>query len=519
MKPFIFCLIVWSQIASAQSDLKIKTVDVFKNGSAFFVAEGPIKLSQGTGTIGLFPQAMFGTIWLASTEKNVTVDEIKAVKEKTADKRNAGNFFELLKANVGKKVIWHTGVEKDAPINATLLAVNGSDDKTMITLKIGNQIQVLHASWYSHRVEFPENFATTFDDSTFKTVLKIRTNATKSEAPFQMIYFQKGLGWVPSYRVDLLDDKNAQLVLSASLINDAEDLDKVDLNFVVGYPHFLFSNVEAPLTANQFISNFLQTLSNSENVPPPPYGGAFANIAAQEITYDAMDTRTDFGNFETLKGEAEGDLFFYNLKNVSLKKGERGQYNIFSANVPYRHIYEVSIPNGLNQNQQYDNSNKGPHEVWHSVKLENKSNFPWTTGSAMTMQNGRALGQDVLKYTALKSSNNLKITVAPDILVEDDEKEASRKEDIKRKDGYVYDLVSVNGEITINNSKNEDITVTVYRPITGKIISASDQPKIKQIVKIGSALNQENSVTWEIPIKAGETKQLKYQYEVFLRNY
>ncbi|MBX7150438.1 DUF4139 domain-containing protein [bacterium] len=518
MKKIIFFMIALSQFVIAQSDLKIKTVDVFKNGSAFYVAEGSVKLSQGSGTIGLFPQAMFGTIWLASTEKNITVDEIKAVKEKTADKREAANFFELLKANVGKKVVWHTGNDKDAPINAILLAVNGSDDKTMITLKIGNQIQVLHASWYTHRVEFPENFATTFDDSTYKTVLKIKTNTVKTEAPFQMIYFQKGLGWVPSYRVDLLDDKNAQLVLSASLINDTEDLDKVNLNFVVGYPHFLFSNVEAPLTANQFISNFLQTLSRNENAPAP-YGGAFANIAAQEISYGSGDSRVDFGDFEALKGEAEGDLFFYNLKNVSLKKGERAQYNIFSATVPYRHIYEVSVPNGLNQNQQYDNASKGPHEVWHSIKLENKSNFPWTTGSAMTMQNGRALGQDILKYTAMKSSNNLKITVAPDILVEDDEKELSRKEDIKRKDGYVYDLVSVNGEITINNSKNEDVTVTVYRPITGKILTASDQPKIKQIVKIGSALNQENSVTWEIPVKAGETKQLKYQYEVFLRNY
>jgi hypothetical protein len=524
MKPIAFFLILAS-LASAQTNgLKIKKVDVFKNGTAFFIAEGNIKLYQGEGTISPVPQGSFGTLWIAAMDKNVTIDEIKSVVETTSGKKKSENMLDALRANIGKKIIWYSADEKQAPITGLLESVSGTLERSMITVRTGSQTQLLSLSYYYNRIEFPDGYDAQSEDTTKHPSLKVKTSGGKSECNFQMIYFQNELGWTPSYRIDLVDDKNAQIILAASLVNDAQDFEQANLNFVVGFPHFKYVNVSSPLTTRETIGQFITALEGGYNAYNyTNYQAQSLMNAAAPISELAADRggSESYSNFRSVEGKAEEDLFFYNLPSISLKKGERAQYNIFSATVPYQHIYETNLPNALHLSDGYNSENtqqrKEPSQVWHSVQLENRSQNPWTTGSAFTLQNGKPLGQDVLRYTPVKSSANVRITQSPDIHVMDEEKESGRKEEVRKKDGYFYDLVTINGEIIITNYKDKDIRIMVSRPVSGKIIASSDQPKIVQPARIGSAINPENNVTWEIPIKAGEEKKLTYQYEVLLR--
>lgn len=500
--------------------VKITKMDVFKNGTVFVVSEGRVRLTDGIGTINGIPEAAFGTLWIAPAEKGIQIEELKAVREKRAVKKNVESLLDILKANVGKKIVWHHNTEKGISTTAVLQAVSGTDDRIVATFKNGAQIITAQVSAYYDYFEFPEGFISQLDDTMQSVALKIKTNSTRNDAAFQMVYFQSGIGWTPSYRIDLTDDKNAQIVLSATLVNDVHDLKGTRLNLVVGFPHFLYSDIESPLTMNQSLPQFLQALTGSDySYSPSRYRGALMN---QSMSYEmAMappaPPEPEYGSFKSLEGSAEGDLFFYDLANVTLQKGERGQYNIFSASVPYAHIFEVNLPNALNTDG-YSVEKKEPNEVWHSIRLENKSTQPWTTGSAITFQNAKPLGQDILKYTAVKSTNTVKITQSPDIRVTDEEKETGRKDEVSKKDGYYYDLVTITGEILINNFKDKDIRINVTRPVTGKITSAAEQPKISQLAQIRSAVNTENTLVWDIAVKAGEQKKISYTYDVLIRH-
>ncbi len=516
MKTRILIIMLW--IAPAlfpqEQTLSIKKADVYKNGSAFITAEGTLNFDQSEATLSFIPKAMFGTLWVYSPDKQVTVTDLKVIQRKNVFSRKCSTMTEILTSNLGKNIIFNRSDDRKNAIQGILQAVSGTDDRFILTMKSNQQTLALSAYWYNAHFEFPGGMNDMTTDTLESQVLKIRTNSGHSNQRMNLMYFMNQLGWVPSYYVDLTDDKSAQIVLTATLINDAADMENVELNFVVGFPNFIYHNVESPLSNKAAINDFMRSLSGAERRPSYQ---SLSNIAAQSfVAYDS-DDRTEFNYSEsgTQEGISEEDLFFYPAPKITLKKGERGIYQIFSATVPYAHIYEVSLPNHLNHDKY---SREEAPQVWHSVKLENKTANPWTTGSGMTLRNGKALGMDILKYTPKGSSGKLKITASPDIQVSDDEKEIERKQDYRKKSGYYYDLVKIEGEILVRNYKDQPVTLMITKSVSGKILDAGTGAKIKQIPGARDVINADNLIEWETRIKPGETGKINYQYEVFLRH-
>lgn len=505
-------VLMWFPLTLMSQTVKPTHVDVFKNGTGFFTVEGTLPILQGVAVLDHVPESVFGTFWVASRDKNVRVESVRAVYQVRASKKDAQSFYDALTANIGKRIIWHFQDEKQGTISGILQSVQGRDDRSMVTIKTAGPTHVLAASWYSW-AEFPDAYVSQLPDTTRTAALEIRASGVKNELNLHMVYFQHGIGWIPSYRVDLIDDKNAQIVLSASLVNDAQDLTHTNLNFVVGYPNFMYQNTPTPLSLHRGLDEFMSQASRQENYPTYQRSMLANQMMMGESEMIADDP--DYSSFRPLEGTSNEDLFFYRLDDVTLKKGERAQYSIFSATVPYSHIYEVDLPKALNQ---YDYEKKDtPHKVWHSVRLENKTTHPWTTGSGMTLQGGKALGQDIVYYTPPKNSVNLKITTSPDIIVKDEEKEVDRKESIKQKDGHYYDLLTIEGEVMVSNAKSKDIRLIVTRPVSGKILSISDEADVKQSATLRTPINPENSIKWDVAIKSQETKKLTYRYDIYLR--
>lgn len=516
MRTMALAAILWlsSGVVLGQGGYpEIKSVDIFKDGSAFFVHEGRLKVHDGRAVLSPVPDAAFGTLWIAATDGS-PIEEILTLTNREVTRRTNRTMQEMLKANVGRRIIWNRNAESKPTLSGVLQDLVGAEDRMIAILKSGPQTYALPVSAYYDYIEFPDGFNAETSDTTEKKSLSIRTAGSKSEIPLQMVYFQSSFGWTPSYRIELLDDKKAQIVLAATVVNDAQDVAKASVNLVVGFPRFLYANVPTPLTLQQSWSEFMQSLYGYESdYSSRRYQSVMAN---QSMSYGLSEiSAADYGGFTAKPGKAEEDLFFYSIPNFSLKKGERGQYNLFSAVVPYRHIFEVQLDNGLSS--AGTNQNKEPYEVWHSIRLENTSKNPWTTGSAMTIQNTKPLGQDILKYTPIGSSIPVKITQAPDIQVTDEEKETARKEDARKKGGYYYDLVTIDGEITVANRKDKDITLTVTRPVTGRIVTVGTNAKVTTQATISSAVNPENLVVWEVPVKARGEVKIDYRYEAYLQ--
>lgn len=540
MKKFLFAaavlfifLAAYCDVSAGELKLNPRMCAVFKNGVGMFVEDGEADISSVSPYVwtGVVPSVSHGSLWILTYDKETRVDEVVASKEDLV--REAVTLAEQLQANVGKKVKMMLG---DKEISGTIQSLPVPDKKTpppqygyynppdapsVVNIKTDKGLVALLVSSIS-MTEFQEDYnkMVTIKEGAKKLRLKVTTS--KPSVKIGMSYLQKGITWAPSYLVDISDAKKAKIMMSATVVNDAEDFKGTDMFFVVGFPHFLFQDVVSPLALDADVGQFLSALTNRGSTG---YAGPMGNVAAQSMAYSEAAPPVSSPSYSAssagnLSGETAEDLFFYEMKNVTLKKGERAYYTVFSGDADYKHIYEWNIPEtALSSSSSYNSapSAEVQEEVWHSLKLTNASAVPWTTAPAMTVLNFKALGQDVLNYTPKGASSNLKITLAPDIKVKRTENEKERKHDALSLYGYTYDLVTVEGKLTLKNFKNQSVTMNVTKMVSGELSSVSDNGKIEKLAEALKSVNPSSRITWEFPLKAGEEKNIAYSYKIYIR--
>ena len=69
-----------------------------------------------------------------------------------------------------------------------------------------------------------------------------------------MAYVQKGLRWIPSYKVTLTGNGRARVQLQATLVNELADLDNVTAHLVVGVPSFAFRDTIDPVALQERVT-------------------------------------------------------------------------------------------------------------------------------------------------------------------------------------------------------------------------------------------------------------------------
>lgn len=72
-----------------------------------------------------------------------------------------------------------------------------------------------------------------------------------------MLYFRPGIRWIPTYRIELLDEDTARIAMQAEILNEAEDFENTPVDFVVGVPTFKFADVVSPLTLERIMVDTL----------------------------------------------------------------------------------------------------------------------------------------------------------------------------------------------------------------------------------------------------------------------
>jgi len=519
---------------------KAKNIAVFKNGLGFFMRTGTVRLSDGWAVTEYVPNASLGSLWIGSLEKDTILEEVIGFKEDVQRSFEAISIEELLASNIGKKVkITYgdkiiEGTIKSVPEARTSERGEGSGiaytrnvydpglqpkAAAIVVIDIGDGEVVLNKGNIS-KVEFPKGFSTSCLIKEKAKRIRFKVAASKKEVGLGLSYLQKGISWVPSYLVNLEDSKKARITMKSTLINDAEDLENVDIFFVVGYPNFLYADVMSPMALEESITQFIQGLRREGRQEDA--GGLMA-VTRQRADFRESGTMSnvDYG-YETIKGlpgAAEEDLFLYHKEKISIRKGERAYYPIFFDEVDYKHIYEWEIPDTINVDPRgYQRSEQQKIEkenVWHSVKLSNSTKYPWTTAPAFVVSGSNPLSQDTLNYTPQNAKTNLKLTVATEVKHERHEYEVERQRDVKIYN-HNYDLVTVKGELSIKNHKNKEITMEIKKRLTGEATDVSHKGKIEKVAEGLKGVNQNSSVSWEIPLKAGEEVNVTYMYKVYI---
>lgn len=492
---------------SLAAEIPIRSVALFKNGLGFFMREGTVEPVNDYVHIEHPPSPTHGTLWFTAYDPGVAIEEVVALRR---DGHKAAEVLaDLIRANIGAKVKVRTSQEVYEGKIASLLPERPSEPSAggatvVIETASGSVALPVHEVLSA---EFAQSPATMVSVKGQERVLRLQLKSSKPKSRIGLAYLQKGVLWAPSYLVDISNDQKAKLLMSSVVFNEAEDLHEADLYFVVGYPQFVYQNVPSPMVQDQSLAAFLSSLIYPS---APGAVGAAGNVATQQIRRYEADP--GYGSYDVsgdpLPGEQLEDLFFYEKKGVTLKKGERGYYPVFSADVDYRNVYEWTV--------QTTSQSQRNEEVWHKLRLKNATPYPWTTAPAMIMKNGRALAQNTLDYTPKGGEVTLPITLATDIQARADETEIKRDREAKRFNNTHYDLVTVKGDLTLKNFKKTKADMEVIKHVTGEVQDAGGG----QVTKKGwllQAVNPSSLLKWTFTLKAGEEKTLHYVYSVYVR--
>jgi len=346
-----------------------------------------------------------------------------------------------------------------------------------------------------------------------------------------MGYLQKGLGWTPSYLISLSDEKTAQITMQAVVVNDVEDVANADLFFVVGVPNFAYADIPSPMALEQSLAQLMQSAGSFQAGIGGAAGGVrFSNAIMGQARSAEMDAIAPEPSFNAavseLVGAPEEDLFLYTRSGVTLARGERATYNVFSGSVGFAHIYEWEIPdtsrvdpygNAQNNNNQNYNDRSLLNTVWHSLRMKNTTKFPWTSAPAMVISGTKPVSQDTLLYTPKGATTNLKLTIATDVRTDRQELEVDRQPRVEQRPGRYYDVVTVEGTLKVKNYKSKDIDLTIRKSLVGTVLSATEEGKSEKLAQAVRTENPNSRITWNLALKAGEEKIITYRYKILIR--
>jgi hypothetical protein len=538
---------VYAVSEATRAEVELQQVALFKNGLGFFVSEVVCPKKKASFTIIPAAAASHGTFWVAPPP-TVKLESLIAKEVDLEKSVEAISIEELLRANIGRDVLLSFGDEGELTIKGIIRffaqdrevpppdpyapGAGPVDERryimpqplkaTLIILETESGEAAIN-SQQVRRVQFLDGMPKkTFTSKSKSIQLDIQMAKAAGGEKLTLSYLAKGITWAPSYIVDITKPDKAVVSAKAAVINEVCDLDDVTIQLVTGFPHLQFADVVSPLAMKENLAQFLQALIRGQSERGRL--DAMAGVMSQRAMYrPASEERAgitpSYGAAEA--GKTSEDLFLYPVEKVNLAKGQTGYFPLFTESVAYKHIYQWKIPDYVNEDDRYYQQRREQEqpeeEVWHCLRMENTTKVPWTTAPAEIVKEGFILGQDTLNYTPSKGETTLRITQAVSVKAEQVELETERKRDAAQLYGHHYDLVTVEGKLSVTNFQTKAITLEISKTLSGEVKSSQPEAKIESLARGLSRMNAIRKLTWTIELEPGESKQLGYVYEVYVR--
>lgn len=520
--------------APAAITTQVRSAALFKNGLAFVQRTGTAPAGATQARIDALPVPTHGTFCISPGPGTPAIVSAVARKTERVERVPATDLQELLLANVGRKLTLVLS-EKDSLSGALLAMPEPRVNDDLDQPRYGYQPPPTHSLLYldtgggvtaafdPHQVlrlsasegALNREFERRRPGSSLTIALASAANAP---APVELSYLERGLTWVPSYSIDISDTGKALLSAKAEVFDESEELAGATLQFVTGYPNLQFAHVVDPIALRGELEAFFSALGEPAQQR--------AQVLSQSVMSNALGGLEGAAERASLPGAAGPlpgagieDLFFYEQRGVTLARGERGLYPLFSARVGCEHLYEWEIADTVLDRPQpeRDGRERPQEEIWHSLRLTNDTGLPWTTAPAMTVKDASILGQDTLHYTAVGAKTTVRITRALDIQGEPAEIEQSRERNAAKYYGSNYDRVTVHGELHITNFKRESVQLEIRKRIQGELTKNPAQAAVVALAEGLRQVNPNRRLSWSVTLEAGKPLTIEYEYTLFVR--
>jgi hypothetical protein len=501
----------------ALARMPVREVTVFKDGHAFVLHRGSMPTDEaGNVVLDYLPAPVIGTFWPFSADSKAKLSAVTASRHKVLVEQTALSLRELIEANVGMQAIITevpSGTSQ-ASYEATILEIptRGGEEQEAVSPpnsgeKLGRKGDVVLLKTDTgtkvvpferiQDVHFTGGYRKTVAQEEFRNLLTLRMEwdggGPQKEADVGLLYLQRGIRWIPNYKVTI-DGKGQALVrLQATLVNELADLEDVTAHLVIGVPTFEFKDTPDPMSLQQTVAQLSQYFRQDAQTA---HGFASAIMSQHAAPMDhrprpePQPSRTlDLGPEVAESGKNE-DLFIFELKHVSIKKGQRMVVSIGEFTTEYKDVFTLDIPfappaelwRKFNTSRQAELARlfKAP-EVLHKIRLSNTSEYPLTTAPALILKDDRLLAQGLITYAAPGADADLNITAAVDISVKKVDNETKRTPNAVVWQGDQYGRIDLAGKITLTSFREEVLEVEVTRNVLGNVVSADNDGKTEMV--------------------------------------
>ena len=509
------------------ANLPVREITIFKDGHAFVLHSGQAATdANGDVQLDRLPTPVLGTFWPYSADPNATLASVTASASRINATRPALTVSELLEANPGAQIIvtQNDGRKYDAQIVATPRWMPDADNAPVagggmpggfgrgfvirnplpllqMALSAPPNIALLKTQEGESAVPLSAIYSITFKGAYRRALTTEETRNSLSlhlawkdgkpakSANVGMVYLQKGIRWIPSYRVSIDGKGHAIVSLQATVLNEMIDLNDVTCHLVVGVPTFWFKDTPDPISLQQTfpqLSRFFQADSQTAY--------AFSNaIAGQSASFGGGRAGENFNGRDGGGGAAAGaapdgigmdrseDLFLYTVHHITLKKGQNMTLPVAQFTLDYKDVYRLEVPitppvgvhpNNSQADQEIARLARTPRPQ-HRIRLVNKSRYPITTAPALITNGDRVIAQTLTSYTSVGATLDLALTTAGNVGVKRTETETKRALNAQKWQGNSLSRRDLSGALTVTNYDDKPIDLEIARYVPGRVDAAN----------------------------------------------
>lgn len=512
---------------------RVKSVSMFKNGVALIREEFTVPAS-GQYVLDAIPYAIHGAFFIQSSA------DVEAVLTQRQSRETVGASGDLnyQKDLVGKKVRVFFNNANLPPVHGTVAAVRQTtDDKAPQSDSDFRPRYYSQSYYYNRGNETPEVsnlhliLNTDFGQSVIQqssiaridvegeigTVVRSRPTLlfkvkTDKPATVGITYLTKGAAWAPAYRLLLPDEKSNRgkmtIEQTATIVNQWRSFTDAQLYLISGYPKIGCENVISPISNKANLSAFFSQMLR-------PDGDDRGSMMSQMVMNSASPRDSDDFPSGSVAASGDGpDIYYHPVGPRSMNKADVLALSNGKKETEFERVVEWTVADTRNENgHPIDREN--PNTPWDTIQFVNPFDFPMTTGPAAVMTEHKFLGQNTSYWTSPGEKTSIPITKSLSVSVKADEQEINRSDEMRYM-GVRCRRITVAVELTIANRRAEPIKALVKRQFSGEIEKPVEGAKVVQLNQNLNALNRQNELRWELTLNPGETRTLKYEYEVYM---
>lgn len=543
--------------------LPVREATVFKDGHVFLVHEGNATTDpSGSVILEDLPNPILGTFWAHCAEPDTAIEAVISSRDTIDLSRPVSGLLELFRANLGRRVLIREreGAEAYEAIIVQVLArdntrhgdpplTDNAYNESIVLLKTALGVRAIRLFQIMNLIFCDEPNQVVHSTQT-KDSLRIRLGwkgrSRPKTANVGISYVQRGIRWIPNYKLQIDGSGKAKMELQAALINELVDLDGVTVHLVVGVPRFLFEDQPDPVSFQQTVARLASLVSPDSRTAYSFSNAIMTQVVAPPVerVQRGLQAPTIYLGPDVNDAASQEDLFVFTVKNVRMRKGQRLVLPLARFELHYTEVYRLDIPflpplemrhrYSAQQQLELARSLHNP-KVMHRLRLANSSTCPFTTAPILILKDGRVLAQSMIRYTPVGASCDVDLAPAIGIQVQVNDYQSEVRPNAIKMNGRDFARADMTGSIRLTNLGKAAVKIDVCRAILGNPDRADSDGVV---IQLGPAdwltvnefpqwwhwqpwpwwwynINSTGKIQWLVEVGPGQTVSLGYTWHYF----